>query len=954
MPDGMTFWGADPVNGEPLPASVSDVWAGLASRYAFLGHRLTTRGWCGSVTGSTFASSVEATWRDVSNRPANDTRGGWTGIQVAVMNMFTREVNYFMSLTHGKRLGDPGWNHYGYYCDMPRMVIAETAGWILEDGIQESSHGIITGGISPANSMLARVYQAGAWVDVHSAAPDFLGHLGGAAAADLGLIATLFSGSTKAGAPISLDTATTYFKRLSLSMFEPFVLDVAQYSMRDLESHLESMAPGYTPVETYAFEVERPRTDLFHVPTGSTMAPIELRKYDDDIGWCVGMGSGSTLGALGVEDTRYVYLVAGAARDHVPCATAWAGSDCPVAILMRLKMRDLALITATRNIITFGSIHAVGPTDPNNGIGLLMKYAGGTLTLTARCYDGAGAWADCGVVIDPTEWEGRAVDIALAWTGCRGREAGRPSRELRLIVDGRTVASVVVPGMRLDNTRSAMVGRNPPTVNGLAMDLRLIELYADPLRDEDIMTALDRVAGPINPSFEIAGDRNGEAQGWEWQCWQTQCQFATFNGYDPDQQAWILGREEFGCGYAWPYAWRYADEAARLAAVGFVAADVGKAALQEDTDEMYVLSGIGPIVWTVTDSGQVHDWAWSLVGTAAMFCDAPPGPSKAFARAMEGFGIQWDALGGLPGSGVPWPDFTLISLWETTPPTGWSSWYDVVGHAPPKIPVYLERWSEGWGTDPYETAGGAMWVPGGGVTAIQRGKAITFPVMINATARDVYLYGFNTGGADSLIRLRLTQGSYATAAALAAALNVLWVAEVGGATSLTFGTWSEGGQTGLTFGWNGVAHPAATLWWAFGIVEGLEYRDARTACGLVEFGINGNESHVVTEASLCGTKPSDVANTDRILSDVMSLVEYDTDTCPYTGLQAFPYGWAGAIFDIGLVAAYAEMFIVQVGAWYGAWILNLTDIPITQALFDTGVHTLETFLDVEWPDELWP
>ena len=44
-------------------------------------------------------------------------------------------------------------------------------------------------------------------------------------------------------------------------------------------------------------------------------------------------------------------------------------------------------------------------------------------------------------------------------------------------------------------------------------------------------------------------------------------------------------------------AFTYADEAARLAATGFVASDLYKIARQADNDYLYLLTSVSPIVW---------------------------------------------------------------------------------------------------------------------------------------------------------------------------------------------------------------------------------------------------------------------------------------------------------------------------------------------------------------------
>lgn len=51
------------------------------------------------------------------------------------------------------------------------------------------------------------------------------------------------------------------------------------------------------------------------------------------------------------------------------------------------------------------------------------------------------------------------------------------------------------------------------------------------------------------------------------------------------------------------HQWEYADETARLAATGFVAADVGKLALQLDDYSFHVLSDESPITWVAVGGG---------------------------------------------------------------------------------------------------------------------------------------------------------------------------------------------------------------------------------------------------------------------------------------------------------------------------------------------------------------
>ncbi len=52
-----------------------------------------------------------------------------------------------------------------------------------------------------------------------------------------------------------------------------------------------------------------------------------------------------------------------------------------------------------------------------------------------------------------------------------------------------------------------------------------------------------------------------------------------------------------------PYAWSYADTAEREGATGFVAGDVGKLALQEDDNSLWILTAVTPTWESVADAG---------------------------------------------------------------------------------------------------------------------------------------------------------------------------------------------------------------------------------------------------------------------------------------------------------------------------------------------------------------
>lgn len=70
-----------------------------------------------------------------------------------------------------------------------------------------------------------------------------------------------------------------------------------------------------------------------------------------------------------------------------------------------------------------------------------------------------------------------------------------------------------------------------------------------------------------------------------------------------------------------PYAYTYADAAARAAATGFVAADVGKLARQSDTNSLWLLAATTP--------------TWVIVGTALPFASLTSTPTT-----LAGYGIS--------------------------------------------------------------------------------------------------------------------------------------------------------------------------------------------------------------------------------------------------------------------------------------------------------------------------
>ena len=75
MPDGMSFFGTDPVNGEPRPDDASDLFNGRSYRYANVGYRLPLRGLIGSVQDGVLNVDFRVKWGDPVSRIVAATRG---------------------------------------------------------------------------------------------------------------------------------------------------------------------------------------------------------------------------------------------------------------------------------------------------------------------------------------------------------------------------------------------------------------------------------------------------------------------------------------------------------------------------------------------------------------------------------------------------------------------------------------------------------------------------------------------------------------------------------------------------------------------------------------------------------------------------------------------------------------------------------------------------------------
>jgi hypothetical protein len=464
-----------------------------------------------------------------------------------------------------------------------------------------------------------------------------------------------------------------------------------------------------------------------------------------------------------------------------------------------------------------------------------------------------------------------------------------------------------------------------------------------------------------NPSFEVAGVRPGEAEGWTWNSQQTVGGWAGFNEYHERLLAWATAYELFDAGYHQPHTWSYADEADRLAAIGFAPVDVGGIAWQRDDDSLWMLIADSPISWLEMVLPTNEEWSQELtLAISTVFNEM-----AVLYRSQQEIFALWDFTyeqGGTPYVGVPW----LTSHTWTDPahylhgplgaPVGLHGWKaeitGVVDH-----PLEIEAFGEGWDTDPFTTLFGNLWLSGNTVNGGLRGQPLSFPLRIVPDRKYLTIYSDES----KIFRLELSVGEYADAASLSAMCEGLWQAAAGSATGVEFSSWNDGVQSGLTFGWNGSNTTNYSWMGMFGTNRSARYNDARKDIGLV-FGAD-DFGHIEVPVSEISQYPLGTDADEVFLLDQWSLLLFDTMIDPYIPSiftldnQAAPviFGAFDEIPDTTVI----EIFTLH--GWFGAaadWIYSLPDNPPSipgppWAKFDGGSTKWEYFVDSLWPDNLF-
>jgi hypothetical protein len=510
LPSGLAFWAADPVSGAPLPVDVDDA-NGL--RFLALGHRCTLRGWIGTVA-DTLTGILKARWNDTVARNPADPRGAWTGVVVFSFDGERQAADQLAASLQGKRPGDANWLDYGCHLNRPiDPAGTESHASAPSADTDAGSLRVIVTGASPAWTVNIEKWDTAGmvWAVVHSVVIDLRANGVPGSLTGYGLIGALVSAATvpNPGGPwppvAPYDTQEIAIDRVEVSQFEPWVPDIAEWSRLDWQHMLAAIGLTF-PVNTSSLELRRAPVDLLHMPMGHAAAPAELRASDADLGIGVRMTKDTTLWAQGRNDTPLMSIVAGA-RDLAICAqdAASCGYEAPFAAAVEIKPENMVAWVTDRWILQIDNPLEGAPNAASNGMGVFWRAA--DEKLVARAYHDGVGWVDLTYDFPRATWEGRAVTIAICWSGYSygaGNTAGRPDYEFRLVVDGVTRASTVIGvNFRLQHAGPSVTVGAGNGGDGFTGFFSQGALFGEVMGDLDIRAAFEEAQSDFaNPEFE--------------------------------------------------------------------------------------------------------------------------------------------------------------------------------------------------------------------------------------------------------------------------------------------------------------------------------------------------------------------------------------------------------------------------------------------------------------------
>lgn len=531
MPENLTFWVADPVDGLPYPLSADDI---ILEPYVTLGYRLPLRGYLRTYSDG-LNGALRVKWGDETVRNVGQTRGPYTG---AVMGPLETEdpqggltCRYLLYSMHGKRaLPAEDWRHRGGYYNWVLPAQGEVVA--IQNGIQEGEHQIVISGGAPWQCD-SYYWDGAAWQLLDTRALNLIS--GVVDPTEIAMIGWLFAGQTAITATPLGDLLPHFFQEIEIPGFEPWVLNRALWENRDL---VDSLAPWVAhPGAGPSFGTPHIQTDLLHSPSGSPHAPLAFRELDEDLGYCVRMGSQSRLFATG--DTETGLIKSADMFPLVPSDTAWGGITAPFTAIMRVKLEGMSYSASKRSFFNFGDVFNGAHAVADNGIGLFQEG----FFLTARIYTDLGVFSPTMAIWDIERYQDQDLTLAVQWTGNNGADAGYEDNVLRIIVNGQCVASsaVVAGNPILAGTEHCEIGYTGSTEGWTGLFAGM-KCFAAALTDDEIRHAFDREDGPYNLLFSEAQSDGepGAAAGWISRAKVQESNFALFKG-----SPWATPEEKF-------------------------------------------------------------------------------------------------------------------------------------------------------------------------------------------------------------------------------------------------------------------------------------------------------------------------------------------------------------------------------------------------------------------------
>lgn len=980
MPVNFSFFGVVPSGEAEDLFLVDDNWARLFASASF---GFSLRGYLGSPALG-YEASARVKWGDIFTRNAGDIRGVWDGINLTLVDLLGANAAREFAIAHGKGAQDPNPWRYGAtsvgdpaQLVGPRLINSASAAW---DGVNSGEIRVILSGAVMTNMTATLSYWNGAvWVPLVT---------------EPGFDATLFfsslpapfgSGEDWAGVMARAIAAPTkvlgtgglpelhWINEIEVNQFEPFVIN-------RLARTTKTEQPAKTSPAYAGGDVFVEAGDLTHLPLGSPWgAPVNLRVPDLFWGYAVEHDESTILSwSPGWTHTLVEGKASLPAIPRVHMDLAWDGANSPLAVLLRVQMRDLpyfkALPAAQRYCQIFGFGDSFLPGDgggslDNEGMGLW--WDADTEELVASIYSpGAGDYVEVRAPFAAGDYDGERVEIGFAWTGNEGEAAGFADHTLRVVANGETIAEQTIAdaylGAGLSSWYQIGFGHHSglyPGRQGFRGLFGGMIWYEGPMTDSELAAAFSPEApgAPFsNPSFETAASsgRAGEAEGWTWTSEQAAAVWAEFTAYVERYRAPWDSFEHLG-GHARVIGSLAAPFDFSVAKA--IDVEIDEPPVQTITIDPAVDTFENPAIATALEvaaainrqikRGTASAWLGEFIAITANRDDDE---SYVSVDPLSAAAIVLGFTDGTPVYGVNnigWHEvisaytsvvaaafngaedlYESFEIWgdEFTVPPSWigAPWLDEFTYLPGSFEStvdYGQAWAKDWRIpfDSFTEAWGNDVLPMQlSLSSLQPGSAHSGRLpsqpltfpVVISASRNKFTFSRETFG---VYEMTITPGSYATAADLVTELQTALTAALGGdPTSLSWGIWErdDGAEEGIWFGWDGVSTTPEFVS-VLSQRSDLPFADARSSLGLDSFGPDGGRSDL---------------RIPRSLAENASGGPYDPDEAYYLSDQ-----WALVVYEVfsgdPFLGTYAVVsnwdrgvFDVAVGAPTGVDAFTLT------------------------------